>query len=62
MLRRKSGSVTVIHCILSYHIISYHCLVGKVYVEHLSELVAFLGKYATLVLYAVSESLLVKSG
>lgn len=39
------------------------CLVGKVYVEHVSELVAFVGKYATcLVLYAESEPLLIKLG
>ena len=37
------------------------CLVGEVYVEHISELLAFVGKYATCsVLYTESEPLLVK--
>lgn len=58
MLRRKSGSVTGIGCILSYP-----CLVSKVYMKDVSELETFLGKYATfLVPYTESEPLLVKLG
>lgn len=39
------------------------CLVGKVYMEHVSELLAFVEKYTIcLVLYTESKPLLVKLG